>query len=207
MGHKFFCPQHCNYRIMGNVGSKDPFPGMKVLLIGLDSVGRGTILEKLELGEVTTEYIVLTMSVQRVAQGSTSFVSWYVGGSDKLRLLWSPFYEGVNGIAFVVDSTDVYRRDEAKKELHLMLGEKLLEGLPVLVFANKQDLPEAASGETIAEYLGLNEIEDRLWHVEPCIAVTGENLVSGLQWLYDHKGKILAPHRFGKTKSANARVE
>ena len=61
---------------MGNVGSKDPFPGMKVLLIGLDSVGRGTILEKLELGEVTTEYIVLTMSVQRVAQGSTSFVSW-----------------------------------------------------------------------------------------------------------------------------------
>ena len=150
----------------------------------------------------------------------------YVGGSDKLRLLWSPFYEGVNGIAFVVDSTDVYRRDEAKKELHLMLGEKLLEGLPVLVFANKQvchgnslvtqvtltilylqDLPEAASGETIAEYLGLNEIEDRLWHVEPCIAVTGENLVSGLQWLYDHKGKILAPHRFGKTKSANARVE
>ena len=43
----------------------------------------------------------------------------------------------------MVDSNDRDRIDDAKEELHRMLNEDELRDAVVLVFANKQDLPQA----------------------------------------------------------------
>ena len=44
---------------------------------------------------------------------------------------------------YVVDSADKERLDVARQELELMLQEEELKGAPVLILANKQDLPGA----------------------------------------------------------------
>lgn len=54
---------------------------------------------------------------------------------------------------FVVDSNDKDRVREAHDELHRMLAEDELQAAVVLVFANKQDLPNAMS---VAEVIARN---------------------------------------------------
>jgi len=48
--------------------------------------------------------------------------------------------------------------------------------VPVLVFANKQDLVNAASASDIAEGLNLHSIRDRQWQIQACSAYTGEGV-------------------------------
>ena len=57
-----------------------------------------------------------------------------------------------------------------------MFEEEKLAGVPVLVFANKQDLVNAARSSEIADGLNLNSIRDRAWQIQPCSAVTGEGV-------------------------------
>lgn len=46
---------------------------------------------------------------------------------------------------FVIDSQDRDRIDEAKQELHRILGDREMKECLLLVFANKQDLPGGTS--------------------------------------------------------------
>ena len=47
-----------------------------------------------------------------------------------------------SGVIFVVDSTDRERLEEAKCELYnIIKSNEMLPRVPILVFANKQDLP------------------------------------------------------------------
>lgn len=64
-----------------------------------------------------------------------------VGGQDKIRPLWRHYYTGTQGLVFVVDSQDRDRIDEARQELHRIIGDREMREALLLVFANKQDLP------------------------------------------------------------------
>lgn len=49
-------------------------------------------------------------------------------------------------------------------------------GVPVLIFANKQDLFNAAPASEIAEGLQLHTIRDRTWQIQACSATSGEGV-------------------------------
>lgn len=67
------------------------------------------------------------------------FTLWDLAGRDKLRPLHFHYYEHMEGIIFVVDSNDRGRIMEAREWLQLLTNKN--EDAPLLVFANKQDLP------------------------------------------------------------------
>ena len=67
-----------------------------------------------------------------------SFTVWDVGGQDKIRPLWRHYYQGTNGLIYVVDSNDRDRIEDAREELNKMLNEDEMRDAVVLVFANKQ---------------------------------------------------------------------
>ncbi len=52
------------------------------------------------------------------------------------------------------------------------MGEDNLKNVPLLVFANKQDLQFALEAEEIMNSLTLMEIKDRTWTIQACSAVT-----------------------------------
>lgn len=54
--------------------------------------------------------------------------------------------------------------------------EDKLSGVPLLVFANKQDLLHALPASEIAEGLGLYTIKDRAWQIQACSATAGEGV-------------------------------
>ena len=85
-----------------------------------------------------------------------------------------------------MDSSDKERLEEAKLELLRIsrLTERQL--VPVLVLANKQDLPTALSLAQLEKGLGLKDLgRNTSWVILPCCAVTGEGLEEGLAALQE----------------------
>ena len=95
------------------LGSKE----MRILMVGLDAAGKTTILYKLKLGEVVTTIPTIGFNVETVEYKNISFTVWDVGGQDKIRPLWRHYYQGTQGLIFVVDSNDRDRAEDAREEL------------------------------------------------------------------------------------------
>merc|ERR1712142_969906 len=160
-------------------GMKD----MRILMVGLDAAGKTTILYKLKLGEIVTTIPTIGFNVETVEYKNISFTVWDVGGQDKIRPLWGHYFQNTQGLIFVVDSNDRERVSEAKDELNKMLGEDELRDAVLLVFANKQDLPNALSCADLSDKLGLSNIRGRRWYIQSTCATSGDGLYEGLDWL------------------------
>uniref|UniRef100_A0ACD5ZYY0 Uncharacterized protein n=1 Tax=Avena sativa TaxID=4498 RepID=A0ACD5ZYY0_AVESA len=160
---------------------------MQILMVGLDATGKTTILYKLKFGEIPTTIIPHTpttsFNVETVEYKNINFTVWDVGGHDKIRHLWRHYFKNTQGIIFVVDSNDLDRVIEARDELHKMLNEDELRDAVLLVFANKQDLPNALNAAEITDKLGLHSLCQRHWYIQSTCATTGEGLFEGLDWL------------------------
>lgn len=57
-----------------------------------------------------------------------------------------------------------------------MLEEEKLSGVPLLIFANKQDLMNAARASDITDGLSLHQIRNRSWQIQGCSAHTKEGV-------------------------------
>ena len=99
-----------------------------------------------------------------------------------MRPLWRPYLQNTQGLIFVVDSNDHERIEEAAELLSKTLNEEGLEHAVLLVFAHKQDLPNAMSVSEISNKLGLPNLgQSRKWHIQGSTLSTG--LYEGLDWL------------------------
>lgn len=108
-------------------------------------------------------------------------------------------FQNTQGIIFVVDSNDRERVSEAREELQRMLNEDELRDALLLVFANKQDLPNAMNAAEITDKLGLHGLRQRTWYIQvspsllytlvcsvglqAACATSGDGLYEGLEWL------------------------
>jgi len=156
---------------------------MRILMVGLDAAGKTTILYKLKLGEIVTTIPTIGFNVETVEYKNISFTVWDVGGQDKIRQLWRHYFQNTQGIIFVVDSNDRERVGEARDELQRMLNEDELRDALLLVFANKQDLPNAMVATEIIDKLGLQSLRQRNWFMQATCATSGDGLYEGLEWL------------------------
>jgi len=156
---------------------------MRILMVGLDAAGKTTILYKLKLGEVVTTIPTIGFNVETVEYKNISFTVWDVGGQDKIRPLWRHYYQNTQGLIFVVDSNDRDRVEDAREELNKMLNEDEMRDAVLLVFANKQDLPNAMTAAEVTEKLGLHNLRNRQWYIQSACATTGDGLYEGLDWL------------------------
>jgi len=156
---------------------------MRIVMLGLDAAGKTTVLYNLKLGEVVTTVPTVGFNVERVEYKNISFIVWDVGGQDKIRRLWHHYFKGTRGLIFVVDSSDRERAQGAREELmHVLEAEEMRDAV-LLVFANKQDLPNAMPAAEVIETLGLRHMRDRQWLVQSTCATTGDGLYEGLDWL------------------------
>ena len=108
---------------------------------------------------------------------------WDIGGQREIRPYWKNYFENTDGLVYVVDSSDDGRLKECHEELANLIGEEALKKVPLLVFANKQDLPNACETAQMVNELGLNQLHGRKWYIMSCCATSGEGLFEGLDWL------------------------
>ncbi|NWX44546.1 ARF5 factor, partial [Steatornis caripensis] len=151
--------------------------------VGLDAAGKTTILYKLKLGEIVTTIPTIGFNVETVEYKNICFTVWDVGGQDKIRPLWRHYFQNTQGLIFVVDSNDRERVQESAEELQKMLQEDELRDAVLLVFANKQDMPNAMAVSELTDKLGLQTLRSRTWYVQATCATQGTGLYDGLDWL------------------------
>jgi len=155
---------------------------LRIIMLGLDAAGKSTILYQLR-SEVVTTIPTIGFNVETVECGRLAFTCWDVGGRDKIRPLWRHYFQDANALLFVVDSNDRDRIEDARFELHKALGEDSMRDVALLVYANKQDLPNALTSSEVGEKLGLHSLRGRNWFLQGSCAIKGEGLFEGLEWL------------------------
>ncbi|XP_044533630.1 ADP-ribosylation factor-like protein 4D [Gracilinanus agilis] len=167
------------------------FQALHVVVIGLDSAGKTSLLYRLKFKEFVQSVPTKGFNTEKIrmplgGSRAITFQVWDVGGQEKLRPLWRSYTRRTDGMVFVVDATEAERLEEAKIELHRISRASDNQGVPVLVLANKQDRPGALSPAEVEKRLAVKELATAtLTYVQGCSAVDGLGLQPGLERLYE----------------------
>ncbi|XP_032413046.1 ADP-ribosylation factor-like protein 4C [Xiphophorus hellerii] len=177
---------------LSSLSSLAAFQSLHIVMLGLDSAGKTTVLYRLKFNEFVNTVPTIGFNTERIrlgGPGASRGISchfWDVGGQEKLRPLWKPYSRCTDGIVYVVDSVDAERLEEARAELHRITRFQENQGTPLLVIANKQDLPRALDVGDIERQLALSELSPSTsYHVQPACAIIGEGLDEGMDTLYE----------------------
>ncbi|CAG7848796.1 ADP-ribosylation factor [Serendipita indica DSM 11827] len=159
-----------------------------VAMIGLQGVGKTTILYKMKKkGLLPDSPLEIGYNLEIVSYSESTFAVWdmNVGGTHSgTRSLMQTFAAGTKAIIFVVDSTNTERIADAKEQLDQLLSIKELNNTPLLIFANKQDLPRALSTSQLIDKLGLFALHNRKWNIQASSATYGDGLYEGFEWVH-----------------------
>ncbi|XP_036098145.1 ADP-ribosylation factor-like protein 14 [Molossus molossus] len=181
---------------MGLWSSKNPkVKQAQILLLGLDSAGKSTVLYKLKLAKdiVTTPTIGFNVEMIELEK-RLSFTVWDVGGQEKMRTVWGCYCERISGLVYVVDSTDKRRLEDSRREFEHILKNEHIKNVPVVLLANKQDVPGALTAEDITRMFKVKKLCcDRNWYVQPCCALTGDGLAEGFRKLTEFVKSYMKP--------------
>lgn len=161
-------------------GSTTP---VRLLMLGLDAAGKTTILYKMKLNETVNTIPTIGFNVETLQYKNLEFNCWDIGGQFKLRNLWQHYFENTQGLIYVVDSNDAERIAESAESLKMVLDDESMRNVPVLIYANKMDLPNALTVPEISQRLGLAGLRDRRWQVQASNAARGDGLFEGMDWL------------------------
>ncbi|XP_051522685.1 ADP-ribosylation factor-like protein 3 isoform X2 [Myxocyprinus asiaticus] len=143
-----------------------PEQEVRILLLGLDNAGKTTLIKQLASEDISHITPTQGFNIKSVQSQGFKLNVWDIGGQRKIRPYWRNYFE----------NTDLL-------ELCELLEEEKLSMVPLLIFANKQDMMTAATAGEIAEGLNLHIIRDRIWQIQPCSALTAEGVQDGIIWL------------------------
>jgi len=160
---------------------------LRISIMGLDSAGKTSIINKLKKRTAVSVVPTEGFKVHRVKTKKAILEICDTGGQDSIRPLWRYYLKSISGLIFVIDCNDVDRFNEVKQELANIISYEPEEKFPILIMANKQDLPGALKSHQIICSLDLSSLESHKWFVQSSSAKTGEGLKEGLKWLVDNR--------------------
>ncbi|KAF9149145.1 hypothetical protein BG015_009077 [Linnemannia schmuckeri] len=184
-----------NYRLPSHNCHRD----RKILLLGLDSSGKTSILYRLHLDSFGGFIPTIGFNVENIRPPfcKEHLVLWDISGQS--IQLWRHYFLHNEALVFVVDSTDYARIREAKEALWRVLQHQdMAETRFLLVYANKQDRPNAMTVREVMEALDIENLvktatpttgaagaagRRRRWHVQGSSALLGDGLWKGIEWL------------------------
>ncbi|XP_047442001.1 ADP-ribosylation factor-like protein 9 [Mugil cephalus] len=155
--------------------------GTQVLVLGLEGAGKTSLLHCLSTGSLEQD-MEPTQGFNAVSVNRDDLHIEFleIGGKDDLRPYWERYMSKALLLVFVVDSSDPERFPVAKKHLHELLASRPL--LPLMVLANKRDLPSSCCITDIHDALSLSEVGDRQLFLIGTHVKKGEaELSSGVQ--------------------------
>lgn len=121
--------------------------------------------------------------MKKVTRGHVTLKCWDLGGQPRFRPMWERYCRGVDAIVFIVDIADHGVLGQAKDELHALMSQPSLEGIPLLVLGNKSDLPDKLSVDELIDVLSLKSIGSREVSCYGISAKEETNLDAVVQWL------------------------
>uniref|UniRef100_A0A4X1SN40 ADP-ribosylation factor-like protein 15 n=1 Tax=Sus scrofa TaxID=9823 RepID=A0A4X1SN40_PIG len=125
-------------------------PEYDLVCIGLTGSGKTSLLSKLCSENPDSIVSTTGFSIKAVPFQNAILNVKELGGADNIRKYWSRYYQGSQGVIFVLDSASSEDDLEtARNELHSALQHPQLCTLPFLILANHQDKPAARSVQEV----------------------------------------------------------
>lgn len=177
-------------------GFTDRFPRLfkgnkkNILVVGLDSAGKSTLVYKHLKVEDDLEYVpTIGFNIEKSSIGAATFIVFDYSPNDRIKELERYYYKNVASVVVVVDSADPDRFPLLRKRVAESLSDDLLRYCPVLILVNKLDRPNSLRLEQVAAALRFEEFTSSDIILLPCNSKTGEGLNEFLTWI-DSKLKI-----------------
>eukprot|EP01084_Bolivina_argentea_P108648 194183_1 len=186
---------------IGNIRHKYFSKSMHIIMTGLDSAGKTTILYKLKMERFPQYMPIIGYQVETVDYRNVKFSTFDVGGQNKQAIEYSRDFlcknyyhtQNISALIWVIDSTDKERialdintqqtdnKTSSKTELDFILNQKELKDIVLLIFVNKTDLAIMDLNEVLQK-LDISTIKQN-WFAIQTTATSGYNLYEGLDWL------------------------
>lgn len=134
--------------------------GRQVLVLGLDGAGKTSLLYCLSTGVLEQDtQPTQGFNAVSISKDNLNIEFLEIGGKEDLRPYWQRYMSKALLLVFVVDSANPQLFPVAKKHLHELLASH--PRLPLMLLANKQDLPGSCSITDLHDALSLSEIGER----------------------------------------------
>lgn len=128
-------------------------------------------------------------NMKRVQKGHVTLKCWDLGGQPRFRQMWERYCRGVNAIVFIVDIADIDILPVAREELHILMSNQTLVGIPLLVLGNKSDLPNKLTVDELIDVMDLKSISGREVSCYGISAREETNLDAVLHWLVKYANR------------------
>ncbi|XP_077141284.1 ADP-ribosylation factor-like protein 15 isoform X1 [Ranitomeya variabilis] len=147
------------FRALCCKGPPPPRPEYDIVCVGLSGSGKTSLLTQLCCESQDNIVPTTGFSIKAVPFQSAILNVKELGGAANIRKYWSRYYQGSQGVVFVLDSASSEEDLEtARNELHSALQHPQLCTLPFLILANHQDKPAARSVQEIKKYFELEPL-------------------------------------------------
>ncbi|RZF34329.1 hypothetical protein LSTR_LSTR008868 [Laodelphax striatellus] len=166
-----------------------------VLILGLDNAGKTTYLEaaktkftknykEMHPSKITT---TVGLNIGKIDVAGIRLNFWDLGGQVELQSLWDKYYAESHALIYIVDTSDRERIPDSKETFDKMISSESLTGVPLLVLANKQDIPDCMGVRDVKPIFNKNAhlIGRRDCMVMPVSALNGDGINEGIMWLVD----------------------
>jgi signal recognition particle receptor subunit beta len=154
--------------------------GVQILLIGLESSGKTSILNQLS-GQYYNVSPTKGVNVSKFNYSGYDLVMYDVGGGDKVRPYWNSFISPF--IIYVMDqSVSTAGLMMQKNVLVDFVNNNNLHTTPILVLINKEDQGKVPA----ADLMSMVSVKDRITNeisYQTCSAVNYTGTTGGLDWL------------------------
>mmetsp|Transcript_73176 Transcript_73176/g.65868 ORF Transcript_73176/g.65868 Transcript_73176/m.65868 type:complete len:178 (+) Transcript_73176:24-557(+) len=160
---------------------------MEISIIGLENAGKSTLLHVIHKGEFVDKIMpTVGFNMHKVDKGKVQIKVWDLGGQKKFRGMWERYCRNNDAIVYVIDAADPNKFPNSKKELHSLLSSPSLNGIPLLLLFNKNDLPDARPADEIVSALGVKSLKGReiAYYEISCKDIL--NIDTTLDWLIKH---------------------
>ncbi|MFX0116470.1 MAG: ADP-ribosylation factor-like protein [Candidatus Hodarchaeota archaeon] len=171
---------------------EDPRQDFTIVLAGLASAGKTTLLNHLVQGEFGSFPATLGFNVDHFEYEGIAIRAFDLGGHEAyVESYWRELIPLADAIVFVIDASRPDYFEKSRTALDFCMRWKT--GNPsLLILANKQDLPNAVAMEDFILGLGLDKLIYGLGglHIAPSSAKTGEGIARAFNWLQYQLSRI-----------------
>ena len=132
---------------------------IKLAVVGLDGSGKTTIISKLVDSTFDSQTApTIGIDTKEIQIRNINVKIFDLAGQESMRNVWKYYFSSTEGVIFVVDASNKDRLADVKEEIWGIFNDNQAKQIPMLVYANKQDLPGALKTSEIMEELSMYDV-------------------------------------------------